>query len=231
MPQTSQGSQAGEGDGGDTPVARPPQQPPRWAWWLVGIVIPLVGILVTVLTVPSPPSAAPPPSGTPSSSAPAPGSATPSTSPPPLPAGLFRLTNVDSRMCLSPPPGNPVAAAGLIQSDCDGRPEQFWRLHREGTDETAAAVHSLRNEHTGLCLSVDGAHKENDVTVTHYLCGDDKGLFPDQFWSFRYDTARHGWKLVSRNSGKCVALPAGSGDGEQALQEDCDGDTWLLWRT
>ncbi|MDX3386266.1 RICIN domain-containing protein [Streptomyces niveiscabiei] len=137
--------------------------------------IPLVGILVTVLTVPSPPSAAPPPSGTPSSSAPAPGSATPPASPPPLPAGLFRLTNVDSRMCLSPPPGNPIAAAGLIQSDCDGR--------------------------------------------------------PDQFWSFRYDTARHGWKLVSRNSGKCVALPAGSGDGEQALQEDCDGDTWLLWRT
>lgn len=27
----------------------PPSQPPRWAWWVVGIVIPLVGLLVTVL--------------------------------------------------------------------------------------------------------------------------------------------------------------------------------------
>jgi len=133
-------------------------------------------------------------------------------------------------MCLTPPPGNSTPAAGLIQSECDARPEQFWKLRRENAGE-AGAVYSIHNQHTGLCLSVDGAHEENDVTITHYLCGDDKGLFPDQYWSFRYDTSRHGWRLVSRNSGKCVAVPAGSGDQEQALQEDCGGGTWLVWRT
>ncbi|MBE8474185.1 hypothetical protein [Streptomyces justiciae] len=35
----------------NTTPARPPQGPhqPRWAWWVVGIVIPVVGILITVL--------------------------------------------------------------------------------------------------------------------------------------------------------------------------------------
>ncbi|WP_371662278.1 hypothetical protein [Streptomyces sp. NBC_00280] len=31
------------------PQAPQPSQPPRWAWWVVGIVIPVVGLLVTVL--------------------------------------------------------------------------------------------------------------------------------------------------------------------------------------
>ncbi|QNP74884.1 ricin-type beta-trefoil lectin domain protein [Streptomyces roseirectus] len=224
MPQTSQGSQAGEG-ADPAPAGRPPEHPPRWSWWLVGIVIPLVGIAVTVLTVPSQSPNRPP--APPASSSPA--TTRPPASPPPLPVGLFRLTNADSLMCLSPPPGNSTPAAGLVQGDCDARPEQFWRLRREETG--TGVVYSVRNQHTGLCLSVDAAHKENDVTVTQYLCGDENGLFPDQFWSFRYDTLRHAWRLVSRNSGKCVALPAGSGDGEQALQEDCDGGTWTLWRT
>ncbi|GAA3137174.1 hypothetical protein [Streptomyces echinatus] len=36
---------------GTPPGPQPPHQPhqPRWAWWVVGIVIPLVGIIVTVL--------------------------------------------------------------------------------------------------------------------------------------------------------------------------------------
>ncbi|MET7568109.1 hypothetical protein ABZT04_06335 [Streptomyces sp. NPDC005492] len=31
------------------PQGPPPSHPPRWAWWFVGIVIPVVGILVTIL--------------------------------------------------------------------------------------------------------------------------------------------------------------------------------------
>ncbi|GAA3869387.1 hypothetical protein GCM10023084_23200 [Streptomyces lacrimifluminis] len=31
------------------PQVPPPSQPPRWAWWVVGIVIPVVGLLVTLL--------------------------------------------------------------------------------------------------------------------------------------------------------------------------------------
>jgi hypothetical protein len=31
------------------PQGPPPSHPPRWAWWVVGIVIPVVGILITIL--------------------------------------------------------------------------------------------------------------------------------------------------------------------------------------
>lgn len=31
-----------------TPPPQGPQQP-RWAWWVIGIVIPVVGILITIL--------------------------------------------------------------------------------------------------------------------------------------------------------------------------------------
>ncbi|NUS17237.1 MAG: hypothetical protein HOY69_38560 [Streptomyces sp.] len=151
--------------------------------------------------------------------------------PPPLPGGLFRLTNVDSDMCLSPLPGNTTPSVGLVQAPCDAEAEQFWKLHVEETDTTGTVVYSIRNRHSDLCLSVDAARKGNDVPVTQYLCGDENGLFPDQFWSFTYDASRHAWKLVSRNSGRCVALINGSGAGDQALQEDCGSGDWTLWRT
>ncbi|MEU0807211.1 RICIN domain-containing protein [Streptomyces sp. NPDC005970] len=150
---------------------------------------------------------------------------------PPLPKGLFRLTNADSHLCLSVPPENTTPSAGLIQTGCDASHEQFWKLSAEDTG-SAGTTYSIRNQHSGLCLSVDAARKENDAIITQYLCGDDEqDLFPDQLWSFRYDTSRHAWKLISRNSGKCVALPTASGDEEQVLQEECGGDSWTLWRT
>lgn len=150
---------------------------------------------------------------------------------PPLPKGLFRLTNVDSHLCLSVPPENTTPSAGLIQTGCGASTEQFWKLTAEDAG-SAGTTYSIRNQHSGLCLSVDAARKENDAIITQYLCGDDEqDLFPDQLWSFRYDTSRHAWKLISRNSGKCVALPTASEDEEQVLQEECGGDSWTLWRT
>jgi len=49
----------------DAPTGPPhgPQQP-RWAWWVVGIVVPLVGVLVTVLASSDDDSAEPPPTPT-----------------------------------------------------------------------------------------------------------------------------------------------------------------------
>lgn len=176
---------------------------------------------------PSAPGGAPSPSSVPSPSATPSGPAEPG--PPPLPDGLLRLTNVASRMCLSAPVGSATPAEGLVQTGCGADFEQFWRLTREGTSH-GEPVYAVRNRHNGLCLSVDAARTTNDAIITQYLCGDEDGLFRDQFWVFRYDRRYHAWHLVSRNSGKCVAIRQGGGALEQALQSECAGDPWLLWR-
>ncbi|MEU0833749.1 hypothetical protein [Streptomyces sp. NPDC005969] len=64
-----------------------------------------------------------------------------------------------------------------------------------------------------------------------YLCGDEDGLFLGQYWTFRFYSTFRAWQLVSRNSGKCVAVREDGGDLEQALQLSGGSDGWLLWRT
>ncbi|MFD7963663.1 RICIN domain-containing protein [Streptomyces zaomyceticus] len=185
-----------------------------------------------------------PPSSAPASGRPA---ATPSASPgagpadpvgagdpaghpaPPLPDGLFRLTDVGSRMCLSAPRGNDIPAAGMVQTTCAADTEQFWRLTPEHSDR-AGTAYALRNRFSGLCLSVDAARTTDDAIVTQYVCGDDEGLFPDQLWTLRYRAAHRAWQLINRNSGKCVAIRPGGTDLEQVLQTSCADDPWMLWR-
>ncbi|WP_329417599.1 RICIN domain-containing protein [Streptomyces sp. NBC_01268] len=148
---------------------------------------------------------------------------------PPLPDGLFRLTGVASRMCLSTPRNSDIPAAGMVQTTCAADAEQFWRLTPEKTGREGT-VYAVRNRFSGLCLSVDAARTTDDAIITHYPCGDEAGLFPDQFWSFRYRPSHRAWQLVNRNSGKCVAIRPGGADLEQALQSTCADDPWMLWR-
>ncbi|MBD0744193.1 RICIN domain-containing protein [Streptomyces sp. CBMA152] len=149
---------------------------------------------------------------------------------PDAPDGLFRLANAGSHLCLATPAGSPAPAAGMIQTGCGESPEQQWHLTRESSGPSAA-VYSIRNRFSGLCLSVEGARVENGIPVTHYLCGDRQGLFPDQFWTLRYRSAFRAWQLVNVNSGKCAGSPAGSWDNEPVLQQDCRDDPWLMWQT
>ncbi|PKV83252.1 RICIN domain-containing protein [Streptomyces sp. TLI_146] len=172
---------------------------------------------------PSPPAAAKPAATGPT---PAPTS-TPEA--PDAPNGLFRLANAGSHLCLAVPAGTPAPADGMVQSGCGENPAQQWHLTRETAGPPA--VYSVRNRLSGLCLSVQGARVENDVSVTHYLCGDRQGLFPDQFWTLRYRSAFRAWQLVNVHSGKCAGSRAGSRDNEPVLQEDCRDDPWLMWQT
>lgn len=158
------------------------------------------------------------------------GPRTPASGPPPLPSGLLRLTNAASRMCLTVPKGSVNSAEGLVQTHCGVSAEHFWQLSAEETGPTGA-VYSIRNRNSGLCLSVDAARTTNDAIITQYTCGDESGLFPDQFWTFRYSAPYRAWQLVNRHSGKCVSVRTGGGDMEQALQEECGDNAWLLWRT
>ncbi|WP_327250546.1 RICIN domain-containing protein [Streptomyces sp. NBC_01244] len=178
---------------------------------------------------PGPTSSGPQPS-TPQPSHPVPSGPSPTTSlPPRLPDGFFRLSNAGGGMCLSGPDDSPVPSDGIVQTVCGASPEQFWQLNKERTGP-AGTEYSIRNRNGGLCLSVDAARTTNDAFVTEYLCGEGDGLFPDQFWTFRYNTPRHAWQLVNRNSGKCVLVNTDGGDGEQARQGECGDDARMLWR-
>lgn len=171
-----------------------------------------------------PPSAFPSPSGSSSATA-SPGSAPPSAPP----NGLIRFANAGSRLCLAVPPGSTTPSDGLVQSRCGSSPEQQWHITPEGTGPSGQ-LYSVRNRHSGLCLSVDAARTTNDALITHYLCGDRQGLFPDQFWTLRHDSASQAWHLVNVNSGKCVSSRAGGAENEGILQQDCREDPWLMWR-
>ncbi|MFF9349728.1 serine/threonine protein kinase [Streptomyces sp. NPDC014734] len=150
---------------------------------------------------------------------------------PPLPTGWFRFTNASTRMCLTVPDDSTTAAEGLVQAECTGEVAQFWQLTKEGNSSGGGELYSVRNGNSGLCLSVDAARKEEGVVVTQYLCGDDDGLFPDQYWRFRYDAAHRAWRLISANSGRCASVREGAARREQVLQLDCGDAPWLLWRT
>ncbi|MFD6892151.1 RICIN domain-containing protein [Streptomyces sp. NPDC059957] len=148
---------------------------------------------------------------------------------PEVPDGLFRLANVDSRLCLAVPLGSTTPSQGLIQAGCDEFDEQQWYLTRETTGP-AGSVYSVRNRYSGLCLSVDAAKPTNDAAITHYLCGDRQGLFPDQLWTLRYRSAHRSWQLVNVNSGKCVASRAGDRENDPILQQDCRDEPPTMWQ-
>ncbi|MFD9796712.1 RICIN domain-containing protein [Streptomyces sp. NPDC059070] len=174
----------------------------------------------------APPLPATTPKPTPSDGKPAP---TGGPDVPDAPNGLFRLSNAGSHLCLSVPAGSQTPADGMIQAGCGAGPEQQWHLTREAAGPPA--VYSIRNRFSGLCLSVQGARVDNDVAVTHYLCGDRQGLFPDQFWTLRYRSAYRAWQLVNVNSGKCAGARAGARENEPVLQQDCRDDPWLMWQS
>ncbi|MFD9406777.1 RICIN domain-containing protein [Streptomyces sp. NPDC059989] len=182
---------------------------------------------------PAPPSQSPSPSPAdggrspaPTPSDPAPGSP---KDPPAPPKGPFRLTNTGSGMCLAPDGGSTMPSEGLVQTECAENSAQFWTLTAEASGPEGT-VYAVRNRHSGLCLSVDAARTTDGVPVTQYLCGDEDGLFADQFWTFRYHASSQAWQLVNRKSGKCASVRPGEGQTEPVLQNGCVTAPSMLWR-
>ncbi|MFE3678985.1 hypothetical protein [Streptomyces griseus] len=132
------------------PPSPPRTDPPRWAWWVGGIAIPLVGILVTVVFGgnDSGPAAAPAPdtadrvtrpaspsaSGTPSSKEPEPGPPAPSDAAPSVSASASASPEAD----LTAPDGYAQALStmwGLAPVPCTQHEQQLVDLD-DGTSRT-----------------------------------------------------------------------------------------------
>ncbi|MFJ9433586.1 RICIN domain-containing protein [Streptomyces sp. NPDC101490] len=212
--------------GAAAPAAPVPHQPPRWAWWVAGIAVPLTGVVATLAigaqrsgpAVPVP-SAAPPgavappvpsapvtsaspsgPAGTPSATAP------PSTSTPPAPP----RTPVPSPRTSAPP--REPSAPGITVAPPAERPVR------------------LVNHHSGLCLAVPGA-ATGVVGLNQFGCGP----YPDHLWrlmpSGRDAAGRPLHRIVNGNSGLCAAVPAGSRKAAAEVdQYPCGAYLDHLWR-
>ncbi|MFE1555197.1 RICIN domain-containing protein [Streptomyces sp. NPDC058734] len=229
----SEDSEAGRTAAGAAPAGGGPgHAPPRWAWWVVGVVIPLAGVLATVLaaqqrTAPAAPGAPPSdvrtggaapaaPTPAPSPAVTPPASGTPGPDPWASPAAPTA----------KPPAPAPAATPGPSATSGGG-----------GDRDTAAKAEGLPvgvpvrivNRNSGFCLAVPGASTEV-VALNQFGCGN----FPDHFWRVE-PWGRGGagpvYRVVNDNSGFCAAVPAADrAAGVVVNQFPCGDYPDHLWR-
>ncbi|MFI9745071.1 RICIN domain-containing protein [Streptomyces sp. NPDC052494] len=136
------------------------------------------------------------------------------------------IKNYNSGLCLAVPGGSQQPAAQLNQFGCGTWNDHYWEIRYEG-DGRGERWYSVRNKNSGMCLSVDAASTADLAPATQYPCG----LYVDQYWALRYDSAKQANRFVNWNSGKCLAVLGGSTNSAAAvIQYGCG--TWLdhYWR-
>ncbi|MDA5282306.1 RICIN domain-containing protein [Streptomyces sp. NPDC054904] len=215
------------GPGPVTTVA--PGHPPRWSWWVVGVLVPLVGALVTLYAAPwriaPPPVAAPAPGGVVQAPASPPPSATAGATSPP-PSASPGVTTPPPTPPAPPKPSAPAETAGAPPAPAPSRPAA-------APPEPVVTGTPVRvvNGNSGQCLAVPGASTEVAVPVNQFPCGP----HPDHFWRVEYQEAdgagraRH--LIVNDNSGQCLAVPgASTGSGTQVNQFTCGDHPDHFWR-
>ncbi|MCX4633339.1 RICIN domain-containing protein [Streptomyces sp. NBC_01443] len=218
------GGAAGAAPGTTGSGARTGYTPPRWAWWLVGLVVPVVGFLVTMVAgqqrgaahPPGPPrSVAAPPAGTasPSPSTDATAQGTPSPTPPSVPPGSPPASS---------PAGRPTSEAGPSPSTGNDR----------ATEPAAVPIDApvrIVNRNSGLCLAVPGASTEV-VDLNQFGCGN----HPDHYWRIEpwgQGPAGPVYRIANDNSGLCAAVPAANkAAGVTVNQFPCGDYPDHLWR-
>ncbi|MER5203966.1 RICIN domain-containing protein [Streptomyces sp. NPDC002825] len=220
---------------GAAPADRPDPHPPRWAWWVAGVVVPLVGALATVLTqtqrtgnASAPPPAQVAPTGVTSTTAQKPGSGTASATPSPTgttapetvaPSSAPGPSGAPTRAPETPPPGRPS-------------PTRVPPALRDGTAVAPPVGPAVRivNGNSGLCLAVPGASTAV-VDLNQFGCGP----YADHFWHLRSAGAdgsgRARYRIVNGNSGYCAAVPGASkASAVNVNQYPCGDYPDHLWR-
>lgn len=208
--------------------------PPRWAWWVVGVVIPLAGVAATVLvaqqrTVLAVPAA--PPSDVRTGAA-APAAPAPSSSPAATPAASG-TPGPDPWASPAAPPAAPPAPAPAATP----RPSATGGGNGDGDGDRSTRAEGIPvgvparivNRNSGFCLAVPGASTDV-VALNQFGCGN----FPDHFWRVE-PWGRGGagpvYRVVNDNSGFCAAVPAADkAAGVVVNQFPCGDYPDHLWR-
>ncbi|MFE4659558.1 RICIN domain-containing protein [Streptomyces hydrogenans] len=222
-------------------------QPPRWAWWTAGVLVPLAGIVATFLTAtqrppasaqvsvelpstttaPASPTEVPEPSG-PSASSEPPAAGGTGTAPPgdrPL-----RIVNELSGLCLAVPDGAGTAVVDLDQETCADGPDDVWQLRPDGRDPVGRRLHRIVNGSSGRCAAVPAGSLKAGTKVNQFECGD----WRDHFWRVEHERRDTGgrdlYRVVNNKSGLCLAVvDARTESGAAVHQVPCDPSPERLW--
>ncbi|WP_426363807.1 RICIN domain-containing protein [Streptomyces sp. E-08] len=202
---------------GAAPADRAAPHPPRWAWWVAGVVVPLVGALATVLTqtqrtgnTTAPPPAQDLPAAVSSTTSGTPG--TGPTAATPSPTATTTTAPGTAAPTSVPAPTRAPTRAPETTPPARQPPTRVPPPPRDGGVRPPVGV-SVRivNGNSGLCLAVPGASTAV-VDLNQFACGS----YADHFWRLRSagedGAGRARYRIVNDNSGYCAAVPGASRD-------------------
>jgi hypothetical protein len=129
-----------------------------------------------------------------------------------------------SGKCLDVSNASTDNGGNVQQWSCAGVPQQHWVIHYVGS-WNGRMWHEVRVEHSGKCLDVSGASKENGANVQQWDCVN----APQQHWTLNF-VGSNLFELLNENSGKCLDVDnAWTGDGVNVKQWDCAGVPQQHW--
>jgi len=114
--------------------------------------------------------------------------------------------------------------AKLVQWQLSGAPNQLWE-----TEATLDGFYRFKSANSGKCLNVLGGSGADGAPIVQNPCGGT----PTELWK----PVRRilGYQLVSKGTGKCVAVAGGVGGGHALVLLTCspngaNSDIWLaVW--
>ncbi|MET9957243.1 RICIN domain-containing protein [Streptomyces sp. NPDC006339] len=135
------------------------------------------------------------------------------------------LGNKNSSLVLGIRQSSTTPGADAIQWEHLGIPDQFWSYsHQPGT-----RIYEIKNENSGQCLAISGSSVYDGAKVVQWPCDGSQS----QKWEIIPTHDTHGdaqYRLKNINSGKCLAIRAGSTDrGADAIQWECNGGAEQYW--
>ena len=137
---------------------------------------------------------------------------------------------VTMRLAMSPDQVADVSGASqdsgakVVQWQLSGAPNQLWE-----TEATLDGFYRFKSANSGKCLNVLNASGADGAPIVQNPCGGT----PTELWK----PVRRiiGYQLVSKGTGKCVAVAGGVGAGHGLVQLTCSPngaspDVWLaVW--
>jgi hypothetical protein len=90
----------------------------------------------------------------------------------------------------------------------------------------AATESCIRNDHSELCLTINGGSTANNARAVQYTCDS----HDSRFWYLRAVGSGY-YNIVNGHSDKCLTIAGGSkANNANAVQYNCDGHLSRNWR-
>ncbi|MFE0043352.1 RICIN domain-containing protein [Streptomyces albireticuli] len=122
-------------------------------------------------------------------------------------------------------PASAGATAGSAQEAASPKafglaPNELWELRRRDNR------YEIANRHSGLCLKVKGASRDNEAPVVQDECG----TAPEKLWKAETTDGGRYMQLRNSYSNKCMDISGGVAHrGVKIIQYDCTGALNQKW--